>query len=422
MLGTDAGVVQAGADAVGLGDLAILVLQDVGAVAVQHAGLAQLQRGRVLAALQTLASGLDADQARLVMRNIGVEDAHRIAAATDAGHDRIGLQFSAVARQAQLAQHLGHLGQAFLADHALEVAHHHRIGVRAGHGANDVEGVLDVGDPVAHRLVQGVLQRLAAGLDRHHGGAEQLHAVDVGALALDVLGPHVDHALEAVAGADGRGRDAMLAGAGLGDHARLAHALGEHGLADHVVDLVCAGVIQVLALEEDLRAAHLAAGARGVVDRRGTADEMLELVMEFGQEGRVMLVLGVGVLEFLDRVRQRFADEAAAVGTEMALHVGLVVVKHGRFPIWCGRRLTRALGSGNRVGCRYRMDGSLGISGRVGLAHGSDEAVDQLGVLDALGGLHARAHVNRPRAYETDAIDHICRCESTRQNEASAGV
>ena len=32
-------------------------------------------------------------------------------------------------------------------------------------------------------------QRLAAGFDRHHGSAQQLHAEDVGALALDVLVP-----------------------------------------------------------------------------------------------------------------------------------------------------------------------------------------------------------------------------------------
>ena len=56
--------------------------------------------------------------------------------------------------------------------------------------------------------------------------------------------------------------------------------------------------------------------------------------MEFGQEGRIMLIPGVGVLELLDRVGQRLADEAAAVGAEMALGVGLMVVKHGWFPIW----------------------------------------------------------------------------------------
>ncbi len=55
----------------------------------------------------------------------------------------------------------------------------------------------------------------------------------------------------------------MLAGAGLGDDAGLAHALGKQDLADAVVDLVRAGVVQLFALEIDLRAAEmLGSGAR----------------------------------------------------------------------------------------------------------------------------------------------------------------
>ena len=91
---------------------------------------------------------------------------------------------------------------------------------------------------------------LRAGFDRHHCRAQQLHAVDVLGLALDVFAAHVDHAFEAEAGADGGGGHAVLAGAGLGDDARLAHALGQQRLADHVVDLVGAGVVQVFALED----------------------------------------------------------------------------------------------------------------------------------------------------------------------------
>ena len=48
----------------------------------------------------------------------------------------------------------------------------------------------------------------------------------------------------------GRGGDAVLAGAGLGDEALLAHALGQQRLAEHVVDLVRPGVVEVLALEQ----------------------------------------------------------------------------------------------------------------------------------------------------------------------------
>jgi hypothetical protein len=46
--------------------------------------------------------------------------------------------------------------------------------------------------------------------------------------------------------------DAMLSGARLGDDALLAHALAQQHLAQRVVDLVRARVIQVLALQIDL--------------------------------------------------------------------------------------------------------------------------------------------------------------------------
>ena len=88
-----------------------------------------------------------------------------------------------------------------------------------------------------------------------HLGAEQPHAEDVERLPLHVLGAHVDVALEAEQRAGRRRRDAVLPGAGLGDDAPLAHADGEQRLAERVVDLVRAGVRQVLALEEDARAA-----------------------------------------------------------------------------------------------------------------------------------------------------------------------
>ena len=48
-------------------------------------------------------------------------------------------------------------------------------------------------------------------------GAEELHAEDVRLLPLDIDLAHIDDALEAKAGAGGGGRDAVLAGAGLGD-------------------------------------------------------------------------------------------------------------------------------------------------------------------------------------------------------------
>jgi hypothetical protein len=55
----------------------------------------------------------------------------------------------------------------------------------------------------------------------------------------------------------------MLARAGLRDDPRLAHADREQDLADAVVDLVRAGVVQLVALEPDLRAAQIFGQALG---------------------------------------------------------------------------------------------------------------------------------------------------------------
>ena len=171
-----------------------------------------------------------------------------------------------------------------VADHPVEVAHHAREGVGAEHRAEHVVGGADVGHPVAHRLVDGVLERAAAGVDGHHLGAEQAHAVDVEPLAAHVLAAHVDDAGEAERRRGGGGGHAVLAGAGLGDHPLLAHQPGEQALAEGVVDLVRAGVEQVLALEEDAGAAQLLGQALGEVERRRPAGEVVEQAGQLAAE------------------------------------------------------------------------------------------------------------------------------------------
>ena len=113
-----------------------------------------------------------------------------------------------------------------------------------------------------------------AGLHRHHLGAQHVHAEHVGLLPLHVDRAHIDDAFEAEAGAERGGGDPVLAGAGLGDDALLAHAAGEKDLAQHVVHLVGAGMVQLLALEVDLRAAEMLGHALGEIERARAADVM----------------------------------------------------------------------------------------------------------------------------------------------------
>ena len=148
-----------------------------------------------------------------------------------------------------------------VADDSLEVADHDRERVRAADRSQQVVGALDVGDPVAHGLVDGVLERAASGADRHDLGAQQAHPGHVERLPPGVLLAHVDDALQVEQRAGGRGGDTVLTCPGLRDDATLPHAPGQQRLAEHVVDLVRAGVVEVLALEQHGRACPAASAA-----------------------------------------------------------------------------------------------------------------------------------------------------------------
>ena len=193
--------------------------------------------------------------------------------------------------------------------------------MRARGRADDVVGVAHVGDPVAQRLVHGVLQRLRARRDGVDLGAQQLHAEHVGLLALDVDGAHEDLAGQLELGAHGRHRHAVLAGAGLGDDARLAHALGEQDLAQAVVDLVAAGVVELVALEVDLGAAEMLGQALGEIERARPAGVVGVERVELALEGGIGLGVLVGLPELEDQRHQRLGDEAPAEQAEEALLV-----------------------------------------------------------------------------------------------------
>ena len=240
----------------GLEDLALLVGEHRGKRSVQDRGSPSRQRGPV-PAVEPVAPGLDADQLHALVVEEGVEGPDRVRAPADAGDHPGGK--CCLGRQRLLSR--------LVADHPLQVPHQRRIRSRPDHRADDVVGRSHVGHPVPDRRADGLLERPRAGLDGDDLGIEQAHALDVRRLAPNVLGAHVDDALEAEQRACRCGRDAVLTRAGLRDHARLSHPAGEQRLADCVVDLVGAGMGEVLPLQVD-RAADPLRETVGAIERR----------------------------------------------------------------------------------------------------------------------------------------------------------
>ena len=98
------------------------------------------------------AGRLDADQLHVGELGEAGEEPDGVRAAADARGDDVGVA----------AEQLAALLAGLVADDPVQLAHHPRVRVRAHHRAEQVVARLDGGHPVAHGLVDGVLQRAAA--------------------------------------------------------------------------------------------------------------------------------------------------------------------------------------------------------------------------------------------------------------------
>src|SRR3546814_19142277 len=72
-------------------------------------------------------------------------------------------------------------------------------------------------------------------------------------------------------------------------------------LADAIVDLVRAGVIQLLALEVNLGAAEMLGEPLREIERARPSDIVLQIIGELGREGRVLLGRVIGLLDLEDQ-------------------------------------------------------------------------------------------------------------------------
>src|SRR5262245_4244341 len=112
------------------------------------------ERCGVAIRVDTLASGLDADEFHRRILRERIEESDRVAAAADAGDRVVG----------QAPLRLEDLRTRLAADDALEVADEHGIRVRSGRAADEVVGVADVRHPAANGLVHRVLEGARAAL------------------------------------------------------------------------------------------------------------------------------------------------------------------------------------------------------------------------------------------------------------------
>jgi hypothetical protein len=99
-------------------------------------------------------------------------------------------------------------------------------------------------------------------------------------------------------------------------------ALGEQRLAEHVVDLVRAGVAEIFSLEIDARAAAVPGEALGEVERGGPPRVVPEEIAEPAPEAGILARGVEGTLQLDERRHEGLGDEAAAEAAEVAGGIG----------------------------------------------------------------------------------------------------
>ena len=275
---------------------------------MQNAFGAAIKRRRVLARIEAIARRLDADEAHALVFDKRIKQSHRVGAAADARDANVG----------QSAGLFQNLRARFLAGHRVKIAHHRRKRVRPDDAADNVMRVAHVGHPIAHRFVGGVFQGFRAARHGNDVGAQQFHAKHVERLAARVFFAHVNVATQTEQRGHGRRGDAVLTGARFGDEARFAHALRQQSLAQSVVDFVRAGVQQILALEENLRAAEMLRQAFGVVKRRRSPGVIAQQFGELRAKFRIGERIAISRFEFAERDHQSFGHELSAKRAEMS--------------------------------------------------------------------------------------------------------
>ena len=179
-------------------------------------------------------------------------------------------------------------------------------------GSQHVMRVLHPAGPLPHRLVDRVLQGLGAAGHRVDFGPQQLHAVHVQGLPVRVLLSHKDLTLHAHKGRHGGGSYPVLAGSRLGDDPGLSHLFCQQHLAQDIVDLVGACVVQILPLQINFCPSQIPSHLLRIIKKRRPSRVVSQQFFQLPAEFRVFPVILVGLFQTDDLVHESFRNILAS--------------------------------------------------------------------------------------------------------------
>ena len=122
----------------------------------------------------------------------------------------------------------------------------------------------------------------------------------------------------------------MLTRTGLGNNALFAHTQRQKALAEAVIDLVGAGVVQIFTLKINLCTAPVPREASGKVERCWPARVVTKKIVELSVKLGIALDGLVRGFQLLQGMHERFGHELPTVASEMTFHESPIIPTSAR--------------------------------------------------------------------------------------------
>ncbi len=185
--------------------------------------------------------------------------------------------------------------------------------MRPHDGPQHIQAVFHSIGPFPHTGVHSIFQGPGAAGDRMHPGAQQFHAVHVQRLTDSVFLSHINLTFHVQQGGGGGSGHAVLPCAGLGNEAGLSHLFSQQGLAQHIVDLVRAGMVQILSLEIDSGPSQIPSHLLRIIQKRRSACVFVQQGLQFLLKFRVFLIMLITLLQMNQLIHQNLRHILSSV-------------------------------------------------------------------------------------------------------------
>mmetsp|Transcript_1741 Transcript_1741/g.2656 ORF Transcript_1741/g.2656 Transcript_1741/m.2656 type:complete len:288 (-) Transcript_1741:979-1842(-) len=230
-----------------------------------------------------------------------------------------------------------HLSTHFNTHNTLEITHNLREGMRPNGRSNQVMSVTNVGDPISHCLVNSIFQGTLSILNWNYLCSKCVHTENIQLLTLAIHSSHVNCTVHTQLCTNGCSSYTVLSSSSFSNDTGFSNTLCKKTLSNSIVNLVCSGMSQVLALEPNLGSSTQLSKTLCQVKRSRSSYEILTVYSKLSEELRIRLDLIVFLLNLTESLRKCLGNELSSKLSKVSHLVTLVYINR----IWQCTQLRR---------------------------------------------------------------------------------